>query len=401
MSEWKTIKKKKGKGPTVITRTHDVRKGSQVSLEDPLPQLRQVKSCDTILSDLRQCMMRLEESEYFRFVGDKFDNFCGRGAKIKFEATVALGVGCLNSDTSILQLAMYLCLCDRYLRPENGRSRSIFDPYISEVDRKVYNSLGIVVMTENLKGKHRLASSSTATSIACSNGSDNSAGLQNQSFRDTGVSTLFFMPHCPYRLYCNLLWANWEHLDQLYIFGNSFNSYSFRRMNNTYDQKEQSTLERTRTPSTGCCVDAVSENPIMNSNGAAGVGGVGGSSRPTCSSNVDPTDTIELLLPYISELNLWPSATGGADGKLRDRILKEAQNPSVSASLYPLENAFCDLSLMHFETAGSTCGKGTSGESSSGSSLSSTERPFSSWCGVPRPTETAIDEAAALDPELF
>ena len=31
---------------------------------------------------------------------------------------------------------------------------------------------------------------------------------------------LFYMPHCPYRLYCNLLWANWHSLHKIFILGN-------------------------------------------------------------------------------------------------------------------------------------------------------------------------------------
>ena len=33
---------------------------------------------------------------------------------------------------------------------------------------------------------------------------------------------LFYMPHCPYRLYCNLLWANMSCLDELVILGNRY-----------------------------------------------------------------------------------------------------------------------------------------------------------------------------------
>ena len=39
------------------------------------------------------------------------------------------------------------------------------------------------------------------------------------------------MPHCPYRLYCNLLWENWYNLSNIIIYGNSFSSYSLRRIN--------------------------------------------------------------------------------------------------------------------------------------------------------------------------
>lgn len=40
--------------------------------------------------------------------------------------------------------------------------------------------------------------------------------------------TLFYMPHCPMRLYCNVLWSHWGCLDSTVIFGNSFHSYDER-----------------------------------------------------------------------------------------------------------------------------------------------------------------------------
>eukprot|EP00984_Skeletonema_dohrnii_P000759 scaffold221_cov113-Skeletonema_dohrnii-CCMP3373.AAC.3 len=47
----------------------------------------------------------------------------------------------------------------------------------------------------------------------------------------TSVSkSLFYMPHCPMRLYCNVLWSQWESLDSTIIYGNSFHSYDERTL---------------------------------------------------------------------------------------------------------------------------------------------------------------------------
>jgi len=35
-----------------------------------------------------------------------------------------------------------------------------------------------------------------------------------------GTRTIYYMPHCPYQLYCNVLWANWFELEHVYIVGN-------------------------------------------------------------------------------------------------------------------------------------------------------------------------------------
>ena len=71
-------------------------------------------------------------------------------------------------------------------------SFTIYDPMFTTKELRVCEALGFKVSTANLKGKHEAASG----------------------------PTLFFMPHCPHRLYINLLWANWNRLDNLIILGN-------------------------------------------------------------------------------------------------------------------------------------------------------------------------------------
>ena len=47
--------------------------------------------------------------------------------------------------------------------------------------------------------------------------------------------TLFYMPHCPMRLYCNVLWSHWEWetLASTIVYGNSFHSYDERTVGRT------------------------------------------------------------------------------------------------------------------------------------------------------------------------
>ena len=87
-------------------------------------------------------------------------------------------------------------------------------PRTRQVDRRLLASLGFrVPPTEAASddGK-RLVSPSAAAAAAAAAAASEGAGQK----------TLFFMPHCPRRLYSNLLWSNWrpEALPALIIAGN-------------------------------------------------------------------------------------------------------------------------------------------------------------------------------------
>jgi hypothetical protein len=170
---------------------------SAAPLKDSVRQSNQPKAAgqestphfETILRQVDACKASLDTSDYFGFVSHIISQ--GLSAGEKYDSIVALGIGSLVSPTSQLQLALFLCLCRVLLTSEDYASCSIFDPVLTDMDRDLYKHLGIPVLTVNTKGKH------TAT-----------------------ARTLFFMPHCPYRLYCNVLWANWENLERIRIFGN-------------------------------------------------------------------------------------------------------------------------------------------------------------------------------------
>mmetsp|Transcript_40368 Transcript_40368/g.84791 ORF Transcript_40368/g.84791 Transcript_40368/m.84791 type:complete len:412 (-) Transcript_40368:3368-4603(-) len=58
-----------------------------------------------------------------------------------------------------------------------------------------------------------------------------------QQTKSSSAYTLFYMPHCPMRLYCNVLWSHWDHIfpindktmdEPILIFGNSFLTYDER-----------------------------------------------------------------------------------------------------------------------------------------------------------------------------
>merc|ERR1712196_298384 len=70
-----------------------------------------------------------------------------------------------------------------------GFKVSFFEPLMTETERRICTALGVAVLSENVYGK-----------IVATNPSNNASKPK----------TLFFMPHCPYRLYCNVLWSNWH-----------------------------------------------------------------------------------------------------------------------------------------------------------------------------------------------
>lgn len=136
----------------------------------------------------------------------------------EFSPTIALGIGQFcSSQSSLLQLATLLSIRNyqRTLSAESsprvdisslssdpevfdGDSTGrisicmIFDPLLSSKEHDVCTLLNWPVSSENRMGKHQALSG----------------------------PTLFFMPHCPHRLYINLLWENWNQLDNVIILGN-------------------------------------------------------------------------------------------------------------------------------------------------------------------------------------
>jgi len=75
------------------------------------------------------------------------------------------------------------------------------------------------------------------------NSENDSAQVEQHKPKPLLPSTLFYMPHCPMRLYSNTLWANWDPKllceGRIIIFGNSFKAYDDRII--SFQQKKDST----------------------------------------------------------------------------------------------------------------------------------------------------------------
>jgi hypothetical protein len=188
---------------------------------------------------------------------------------------VAFGIGKFTSnEVSLLQLALLMCLLDDEVDcgSEEARPKSyIFDPMCGEKERMVCSALNIETLEENTNGKF------DAMEFDVEWDDKNDGG-------DKERLTLFYMPHCPYSLYGNVLWRNWGNLGSLSILGNSFDSYSLRR----------------ETGSSSEC------------------------------------DCVRLLHPYVTELEMWCSSH------------TDSRKCNKTAKLKVMESAFNDLSLMFF-----------------------------------------------------
>lgn len=141
----------------------------------------------------------------------------GRERRARLREIVCYGVGKFSeSNNSRYQLALALCLRSSLLSigddeaaetssggegghvEPRGTSPEMlfFDPVLDDVEKAILARLGCRLIEENEQGKRRCCGAPRSNETPA-------AELRLQP-------TLFFMPHCPQRLYSNVLWANWS-----------------------------------------------------------------------------------------------------------------------------------------------------------------------------------------------
>lgn len=212
--EWTTVKTKrtacKGQTQRQIASIHFPKR--IVNLDFSTDYIEDDIRPTDIAADCKKISQSLRESSFFKGMTAEVIN-----ANLRDNVSmVSLGIGQFTSSQSaLLQLAMVLCIKEQStkIKLNNaeisnedrntctlGRSDQrdfeckIFDPLFSAKECEICLLLGFLVSEENRKGKHR-----------AENG-----------------PTIFFMPHCPYRLYVNLLWENWDNLGEIIILGNRY-----------------------------------------------------------------------------------------------------------------------------------------------------------------------------------
>lgn len=136
---------------------------------------------------------------------EDFDEAGGDCSKVKL---IALGIGrFMISKTAQWQWSLLLLLKD--LLPKDRSLIMCYDPMFTVYEVKECQLAGIEVSTTNDQG------------LWPEDKDPNTAA--------EAVTLFYYMPHCPYQLYCNVLWSNWAQLNRILILGNSFSSYGLRR----------------------------------------------------------------------------------------------------------------------------------------------------------------------------
>eukprot|EP00903_Cladosiphon_okamuranus_P019278 g17721.t1 len=173
---------------------------------------------------------------------------------------VCYGIGNFTeSDSSRYQLALALCLRDLLSAPSSsasdvasggapsaaasdapgagspapGPALLAFDPVMGETEAAMLESLGCGLL-QNEEGKRSCCR--REKEAGGGRGGDGGGGGDGEGDEGDEVGevlttpTLFFMPHCPQRLYSNVLWANWSArgLGSIVILGNKLSSYGDR-----------------------------------------------------------------------------------------------------------------------------------------------------------------------------
>ncbi|CAM9545165.1 unnamed protein product, partial [Chrysoparadoxa australica] len=157
------------------------------------------------------------ESLFWQGLADGMESLVGKLQEVP-EVVVCYGLGSFSGDcisggqghNARYQVAAALLLRSKLeglvarapRESKSGSSRvpmEFFDPVTTRVEQAVLEQLGFEVQSIDREGKHWVS-----------------------------VPTLFFMPHCPMRLYSNLLWANWASLGNLLLLGNSLTLYRDR-----------------------------------------------------------------------------------------------------------------------------------------------------------------------------
>lgn len=187
---------------TVVT-CHDKRRVIRSGKRSALPRAVAPTSNTTpwsdetrraVLTTMAKCQSNLTHTNFYQSLIKSI-------SENQMDQIIAYGIGSLAPKPTA---PMWQLACALNIREElNNIPLLFYDPCTTPIEAKLMTKeWKIHVLTENERGKRSV----------------------------NGLTSLFFMPHCPLALYTNVLWANWEELDRVIMFGNSLPMYQERTM---------------------------------------------------------------------------------------------------------------------------------------------------------------------------
>ncbi len=165
---------------------------------------------DQMIELINKTFQELKTSAYYKTILEK----ALTGKVILTTGITALGIGSIarcystSYSSSLWQFSLLLVLKDlltsMVCSPNTDFTIPVvcYEPQFCVVDDELCRHYGIAVMKDNSRGFFDPIQSSSSPS----------PDIINMHF--------YYMPHCPYRLYCNVLWSHWEELNNIAIIGN-------------------------------------------------------------------------------------------------------------------------------------------------------------------------------------
>lgn len=214
--EWSVVKGKgKGrKGPKpqkLSAKTLALAGGQQMLLDET-----EVMSVSAIIASI----VKFEEGLRHSHVNVECAQYLAQHADIR--RIMSLGIGSMaKSVNAQLQFALLRVLTSICIASDDDKHSidvTCFDPAFTGSDIEVCEHFGFAVMTDNTKG---LLNMPAIDSDPVPVSTESNRVTDERSAVEEG-KTLLYMPHCPYRLYCNVLWSHWYGLDRILLLGNRY-----------------------------------------------------------------------------------------------------------------------------------------------------------------------------------
>ncbi len=143
-----------------------------------------------------------------------------------------------NNDSTPTSTSTSTLKPNNYKRQQELVPILYFEPFMKPIEKRVLEEIfHVVILETNEQGKRCIINEEQTKTNT--NVKTKSTPIRSERT----VTTLFYMPHCPMRLYSNVLWANWDAnlllSGRIIILGNSFQAYDDRII--SFEQRNDGT----------------------------------------------------------------------------------------------------------------------------------------------------------------